>query len=279
MRTVGSRSGVRVAASPADGGAAWAVEVPGSGPTRAAMARNDAASSSSTGGVPTRPTSRPPAAGPTSTLTWSPMLSRSWPARGRRLRPAGVGPRARRHRWRGRGRRRPASGRRRGAGSAVRASAASGWTRSARRGAGCRRPGHGFGAVRTAGWCSGTAPATRARSGAACTRGPTAAPAAASPRSAATAPAARPPARIQADPAMPDPHQPAPDGLFRLRRFSHASSRSGHAAASAWPGRAALSFSGETLAYMLARLAVATHRRGRDGRVHGRPPGNGRHHP
>jgi hypothetical protein len=78
---------------------------------------------------------------------------------------------------------------------------------------------------------------------------------------------------------MPDPHQPAPDGLFRLRRFSHASSRSGHAAASAWPGRAALSFSGETLAYMLARLAVATHRRGRDGRVHGRPPGNGRHHP
>jgi hypothetical protein len=74
-RTAGSRAAARVPGPPAGGGAGAVVAASGSGPTRAAMARNDAASASSTGGAPTRPTSRPPAAGPTSAPTWS---SASW---------------------------------------------------------------------------------------------------------------------------------------------------------------------------------------------------------
>src|SRR5215203_1549375 len=57
------------------GGAAAGAGVSGRDRTSVAMARNEAASRSSTGGAPTSPTSTPATAGPTSALTWSPMLS------------------------------------------------------------------------------------------------------------------------------------------------------------------------------------------------------------
>src|SRR5215218_8940009 len=69
--------------------------------------------------------------------------------------------------------------------------------------------GRGCGSAPTAGWCSGTAPATPARSGAACTRARTAGPAAASPRCAATGPGGRGP-RCSASPRGGGSSRPGP---------------------------------------------------------------------